>query len=205
MTNRLYIWSGMCILSTYLTPVILGIYTKVTGDEGFILTLYLLISPVIIGIINLIIAIRGRKSIDRNCFLGCSLIIKYSMIPYFMFGVIMLFFAAILTFVPVPFMIFVGPFAVVFVLVYGWIMMVQTAPFAIAYMISSYREGVHGIVLTVLGCICQFFFSLDVISIMVLALKEKKYVKLTVAVFSLILAGIVGYVLYVLIRMTSRM
>ena len=84
----------------------------------------------------------------------------------------------------------IAPVLALGMVVLGWIFMVGVAPFSMSYMIKSNKEGVHGKFFTVLGCICQFFFISDVIAIMILSLKEKKFVKLTVSliIFYVILA-----------------
>ena len=105
-----------------------------------------------------------------------------------------LFFA--LAFVPLPFMIMIGPVLAIGLCVLGWMILVGAAPFSIAYLVRARQEGVHGTFSVILAGIFQFFFALDVISMMVLAVKEKKWVKVTMVVILLTillaLLGIVG-------------
>jgi F0F1-type ATP synthase membrane subunit a len=77
--------------------------------------------------------------------------------------------------------------------------MLGSAPYAIGYLIRSRQEQVHHPALLLAGGIMQFFFTLDTISIMILALKEKKCVKATIvlaallALALLVLGGLVCY------------
>ena len=78
---------------------------------------------------------------------------------------------------------------------------IRAAPYAIAYLIKSCKDGVHPKWLAVLGGICQFFFSFDVLAMMILTLKERHKVKTTIAVFCAMCLALLLIVLYVVMTL----
>ena len=84
----------------------------------------------------------------------------------------------------------------------GWCIVAGGAVFPIAYAIRAHKDGIHGKVLTITACILQFFFVADVISVMVLTLKEKRWRKLTLTVIILLaifaVACILGLAAFIL-------
>lgn len=141
--------------------------------------------PGLFGIANLVIVIAGKNKITREQLLNCALIIKYSLIPFYIVGGLCIVAALLMSFIPVPFMIFFGPA----VAVVGWFAMLGAAPYSIAYLVRSYKEGVHSKAMVIVAGILQFFFTVDVISMMVLALKEKKCIKTTITILVLLVIG----------------
>lgn len=146
--------------------------------------------PILAGLLNLILVTVFRKRISREELLNCAIIVKYCLIPFYMLGGLGVLGVLILSVIPVPFMIFMG-LAAVLMLVYGWIVIICSAPFSIAYIAASYKEGRHNKILLVIAGIMQFFFTVDVISIMFLAIKENKWVKTSIAVIVLFIVCIV--------------
>lgn len=154
------------------------------------------ILPLVMGAINLIVIVGFGKRIGREQLLDCTLLIKYALIPLYLVGGIGVVLSFALAFVPLPFMIVMGPIMAVGLGMLGWMILAGAAPFSIAYLVRARQEGVHGTFLAVLAGVFQFFFALDVISMMVLTVKEKKWVKVTMAVILLtvilVILGIAG-------------
>lgn len=86
-------------------------------------------------------------------------------------------------------------------LIFGYGILLGAAPYAIAYLIKSYKDGIHPKWLAVLAGICQFFFSFDVLAMMVLTLKERHRVKTTIAVFCAMCLALLLIVLYVVMTL----
>lgn len=166
------------------------------GDEIRIGILWL---PILASLLNLILITAFRKRISREELLNCAIIVKYCLIPFFILGGLGVLGVLILSMIPVPFMIFMG-LAAVLMLVYGWIVMICSAPFSIAYIAASYKEGVHNKILLVIAGIMQFFFTVDVLSIMFLAIKENKWVKTSIAVIVLCIVCIVGLIIKIIVH-----
>lgn len=59
----------------------------------------------------------------------------------------------------------------------GWLGLLGAAPFSIAYIVRACSEGVQVKVLSVFAGIFQFFFTLDVIFVIILAMKDRSFVK----------------------------
>ena len=74
-------------------------------------------------------------------------------------------------------MIFVGPMMVITLSVTGWIAMIGAMPISITYIVKSAKEGANGKFISIAAAIAQVFFTFDVISIMILAIKERKCIK----------------------------
>lgn len=155
--------------------------------------------PILADLLNLILVTVFRKRISREELLNCAIIVKYCLIPFYMLGGLGVLGVLILSVIPVPFMIFVG-LAAVLMLVYGWIVIICSAPFSIAYIAASYKEGRHNKILLVIAGIMQFFFTVDVISIMFLAIKENKWVKTSITVIVLFIVCIVGLIIKIIMH-----
>lgn len=155
--------------------------------------------PILAGLLNLILVMVLRKRLSREELLNCAIIVKYCLIPFYMLGGLGVLGVLILSVIPVPFMIFMG-LAAVLMLVYGWIVMICSAPFSIAYIAASYKEGRHNKILLVIAGIMQFFFTVDVLSIMFLVIKENKWVKTSIAVIVLFIVCIVGLIIKIIVH-----
>ena len=155
--------------------------------------------PILAGLLNLILVMVLRKRLSREELLNCAIIVKYCLIPFYMLGGLGVLGVLILSVTPVPFMIFMG-LAAVLMLVYGWIVMICSAPFSIAYIAASYKEGRHNKILLVIAGIMQFFFTVDVLSIMFLVIKENKWVKTSIAVIVLFIVCIVGLIIKIIVH-----
>lgn len=152
--------------------------------------------PLLYGLLNLILLKKNRNVISRNQLLNCTILIKYSLIPLFALGGVLILLFALMSFIPVPFMIFVGPTAVIALNLYGFEILIGSAPFSISYLKKSRQEGVHGKAFTIIAEIMQFFFTLDVVSIMILSFKEKRWRKLTVCVLLALVLIFIGTIAY---------
>ena len=155
--------------------------------------------PILAGLLNLILVMVLRKRLSREELLNCAIIVKYCLIPFYMLGGLGVLGVLILSVIPVPFMIFMG-LAAVLMLVYGWIVIICSAPFSIAYIASSYKEVRPNKILLVIAGIMQFFFTVDVLSIMFLVIKENKWVKTSIAVIVLFIVCIVGLIIKIIVH-----
>ncbi len=134
--------------------------------------------PFIMGIINLIVLIANSSKLTRKSLFTCSLIIKYSLIPFYVYGISII--LAALAFLIVPFASLLAPALAAFMIIVGYSAVLGALPFSLLYLIKSRREKVNGTLITVLAIICQFFFTWDVIAIMILSFKEKRHRVITI-------------------------
>lgn len=198
--HPIYYLAGFYVIMVYLVPILFTLVTKVEFLEkmGFPVLFF----PVILGIINTVIIVVNKDKIGRERLLNCTIFMKYTMIPFYIVGGCMIAVFALLTFTPVVIMIFIGPTMVAILSVLGWLFMVGGSPFSIAYILESKKQKVHGTILSIIATILQFFFWTDVISIMVLSLKEKKCVKATIAMIIVLAVGflaIIGIIAFLIV------
>ncbi len=178
-------------VSIYLLPVLYFWINQNATDE-YAIHIWPLLLPLILGLVNLIVVIRARNKVSRIHLLHCALLIKYSLVPFFITGSLCFVLAVFLMLAPAAFtVLFVPTAAVLFSIVIlfsvpGWFCLIGAAPYSIAYIVQSRRQGVHGRFLCVAAGILQFFFLADLLSMMVLTLKEKRCVKITIAVLFLV-------------------
>lgn len=192
----IYIFAILYIISIYFLPI-LFVVIGMFPDKEYQIGLWPLWLPFACGVLNFLVVVIGGKRIDRVSLLNCAVLIKYTLIPFYIVGGLCIALMILLMFTPVVVMAFVGPMIATTLSILGWLAMVGAAPYSIGYIVKSRKQGVHGKALSVIAGICQFFFTADVISIMVLALKEKKCVKMTIALLILFVLAIMATALIV--------
>ncbi len=154
--------------------------------------------PFLMGVVNLIVVLTVGRKWSRKTLLNCTLIIKYGLIPFYLIGGCITISVTLAALFPLPLMVLFGLVTVVF-LIFGYGILLGAAPYAIAYLIKSCKEGRHSKAVVILSGICQFLFSFDVFSMMILTIKEKHLVKTTIVVF----AGVCLAILFILLYMLS--
>ncbi len=200
--HPIYIVAVLYTASIYLFPIVyFKINQNIPGDTN-IYTWPLLI-PVIFGVINLMVVILGKNRIGRTRLLNCAILIKYTLIPFYIMGGLCIAVALLLMFTPIVIMVFVGPAIAVFFSVLGWLAMVGAAPYSVAYIFKSHKLGIHSKVISVIAGISQFFYMMDVISIMLLALKEKKCVKITITLLIILILAILISSIWLMVSITG--
>ena len=179
-SGAIYIAPIVYVLGMYLMPVILwalGSAKESTDNANRGWVLALLIIPIILGLVNLAVVLILGKKISRGQLLICTRIIKYALIPFYFLGGLCIAVALLLMFTPVVIMVFVGPAIAILLSAIGWLGLLGAAPFSVAYIVRAYKEGVHGKALSVFAAIFQFFFTMDVIFVIILAIKDRGYSK----------------------------
>lgn len=191
---------------TYILPLLYVIvsYTffllAVHFGNAITLQIVSILLPFIMGIVNLIVVLTVGRKWSRKTLLNCTLIIKYGLIPFYLIGGSITVYVTLMAFFPLPLMALFGLVTIVF-LIFGYGILLGAAPYAIAYLIKSCKDGIHPKWLAVLAGICQFFFSFDVLAMMVLTLKERHRVKTTIAVFCAMCLVLLLIVLYVVMTL----
>ncbi|MFQ9514411.1 MAG: hypothetical protein ACLRZ9_01150 [Eubacterium sp.] len=188
-----YIFPLLYVLSVYLLPVFFSI-----AEEDSIVS-YMMYLPIVFGVLNIIVSVKFCKPENRNMMLNASVLVKYALIPFFIVGGFTLLAALFLAFIPVPFMIFLGPTIAAMGAAGGWLIVAFGSPYVIAYLRLSSKTNMKVKAIVIIHCILQFFFTLDVIDVMYLALKEGKWKKLTIFIIVLlVLAAILLFALGIL-------
>lgn len=172
-----YILPVVYVVVSYTFFLLAGFF-----DNTMELQILSILLPFIMGIINLIVVLTAGRKWSRKTLLNCTLIIKYGLIPFYLLGGSITVYVTMMALFPLPLMALFGLVTIVF-LIFGYGILLGSAPYAISYLIKSHKDGVHPKWLAILGGICQFFFSFDVLAMMVLTLKERHRVKTTLAIF----------------------
>ena len=202
----IYAWAIIEAVLIYTHVFILSALEKWNINKPFKLMITFL--PITLLVINLVIVIINFKRLDRTVFLGCAVLIKYILIPLYIVGAAFMTLCFLLVFSPVVIMVFVAPVIAIAFTVYGWSVIVAVAPFSVAYMLKAKKEGALPTLLTKIGIVTQFLFCIDVITVMILAiLRERKWVKLTIFLLSLLILcalGIGGFITINIIKAFVR-
>ena len=180
-----YIFPFLYVISVYLLPVFLF-----WSEEYPVASDLMILPPVVFGVINIIVSAKFCRPENRIILFNSSVLVKYALIPFFVIGGIMLAAAFLLSFIPVPFMIFVGPVITIIGTIIGWLVLAFGSPYVIAYLCLSAKEHIYTKGVAILHGILQFFFALDVIDIMCLTFKERRWKKLTIFLIILLIAAI---------------
>jgi len=189
--HLLYLWGLFYVIMTYAYPVItLMTVPKVDGSVnssaeyekmakvqngalGSDLPLVILAIPVVLLIMNIVIAALS-KNLHRRVFLMTAELIKYLLIPFYLMGGIAIVILFLMMFTPVVIMIFVSPVVIGVLSVLGWVSLAGSAPFMIAYLSKAVKDKKYGKFFALLIGVFQFFFAMDVITTIICAIKEKK-------------------------------
>lgn len=185
-----YLFPLFYVVSVYLIPVFAA------GLEKGNLLSYLIYLHVLLGVVNIIVGIRFCKPGNRIMLLYGAVFVKYALIPFYIVGGLALMITFLMSFIPVPFMIFLFLPVSAIGAVAGWLILALGAPYAISYLYLSVKEGDCPKIMAVICGVLQFFFTADVIVVMVLAWREHKWRKLSIAI--IVILAIVVVLLLVL-------
>ncbi len=192
-----YILPVVYVVVSYTFFLLAGFF-----DNTMELQILSILLPFIMGIINLIVVLTAGRKWSRKTLLNCTLIIKYGLIPFYLLGGSITVYVTMMALFPLPLMALFGLVTIVF-LIFGYGILLGSAPYAISYLIKSRKDGVHPKWLAILGGICQFFFSFDVLAMMVLTLKERHRVKTTLAIFCAMFLAVLIIILYAVVTLIS--
>lgn len=176
-SGAIYIVPIVYVLGMYLMPVVLWVLGNAKESMDNVNSGWVLALPIILGLVNLAVVLILGEKISRRQLLICTRIIKYALIPFYIVGGLSIAVALLLMFTPVVIMVFIGPTIAILLSAIGWLGLLGAAPFSVAYIVRAYKEGVHGKALSVFAAIFQFFFSMDVIFVIILAIKDRVYSK----------------------------
>lgn len=205
----LYIFAGLYIIGVYTVVPVLYLLNRdvISNDTHGTLTagsvLLPLLIPVILGLVNLFAVIILRRSVSREQLLNAALAVKYALVPFYLIGGLCIAAAWILTFTPVVIMVFIGPAVALALGTAGWLILLGSAPFSVGYLARAKKDGVHAPALCITAGVLQFFFTADVVSMMILAVREKKWIRATVILLFLLLAAVIGAVIWLILKINS--
>ena len=197
------ILSIVYVVLAYISPLVGLRLIGSDAEKISSMAFCVLVLPFLAGIVNAVYIRINRQKISRVTLLRSAIIIKYLMIPMYIIGGLLIAIFILLTCTPVVIMIFVGPFMIAVLSAYGYLTMLGGNAFLVAHIRKAREEGVYGRIVSTTGMIFQFFFTLDVISIAALSLKERKYIPATIAVIAILLMGMIGITVWLVLKMTG--
>ncbi len=201
-SRNLTLFAILLLISVYGAPAIAIGLTSLFETIPSFLSKMIFGLPVCVAAVGIWYMKQHWEEIDRTALLRCAVLVKYLMIPFFAGCVLVCLIFLLLMFTPLVFMVFAAPVAILYIFGIGWLYMICGSSFSVAYGLKARGENVHGEVGGVLVIISQFFFVADVIAVMILTLKEKKYVVATVVTVLLCIlgaiAGVAGLVLFLI-------
>lgn len=179
----LYLVSILYLVSLYACPILLlGKMPEGSPGEAGTITTTVAMVPFDLAAANIAAAVAGYRLESRAFLLNSAVLLKYGLVPFFVIGGALVVFFALSTFIPVPFMLFVGPPTALFLLAVGWVFMVLGSAYSLAYLIAARRDGVRSATFSVVNAVFQFMFVADIIDVMVLTWRERRWRGLTIVV-----------------------
>ncbi len=189
--HMFYLFPVLYVASVYLFPVFFILSEKLPFFS------YFAYAPLVFGIINIIASVKFCKPECLHIMLNSAVLVKYILIPFFLIGGFIVAVFLLSSIIPVPFMIFFGPFMAFIICLIGWVVLAFSAPYTISYLRLSQKAGTRPVFLAVIHALLQFFFFLDVFDVMYLTLKEGKWKKLTITLLSLMAITLIGFFIFV--------
>ena len=209
--SPLYLLAGLYILGVYAFVPLFLLLNRDAGEAhsqaeyDAMVSEFPLLIPLILGIVNLIAVIALRRHTTRGQLLNCALAVKYALVPFYIIGGLCIAAALLLMFTPVVIMVFVGPAVAVTFSFAGWLILIGAAPFSVGYIVKANRERVHHKALCIIAGVLQFFFTADVISMMVLAFKEKKWVLVTAILLLVLIAAVLIISIWLIVKIVGAL
>lgn len=181
-----YLFPLLYVLSIYLYPFFFSL-----KEEGTAILSCLIYLPILFGVLNIIASIVFCKPQNRIMMLNAAVLMKYAMVPVFIICGLASMASLFLSVIPVPFMIFLGPMVAMSIWIVEWVMLVLEAPYVISYLRLSAKADIRPKTSVIFHTILQFFFVLDVLDIMFLTFRERRWKKLTIFVIVVLAAAVI--------------
>lgn len=121
VSRAIYVVPVIYVLGMYMMPVLFWIICNMQEATDNFDAGWIMVMPIVLGLINLAVVLILGKRISRVQLLICTRIIKYALIPFYVVGGFCIIVALLLMFTPVVIMIFVGPTVAIVLSVIGWL------------------------------------------------------------------------------------
>lgn len=169
----------------FLFPIlyVLIVYSIVVTLNIPYINYLLMILFLLCCIFNIYIGIRYCNSEHRDNLLKCAIIIKYLLIPFYLFGALLIVIS--FAFIIIPHLSFMVIGAFVFTII-GWIILIFGNPYLISYAVILYREKKINIAILIIHIVSSFFFCFDVINTMWFSIINNVLRKITIFVISIL-------------------
>ncbi len=187
--HPMYIWAIVYVILTYIYPVMIYCAMTTEGESTTSQAAYevaeeanksapgmdpmwFCLIPVGLLLINMIVAICSKR-VHRRVLLNSAQIMKYLLIPFYIAGGLLCVAFFLMIFSPVVIMLFVSTALISLFCIMGYISLVGSSTFMIAYLSKSVKDGKNGRLFSCAVGVLQFFFVADVIGTIVCAVKDR--------------------------------
>ncbi len=175
-SNKTYIFSILYAVLCYLAAVLGQTLTVLPVN----IRLLLFCVPVLFAVLRIVLTAGKISSASEEHLLCHAVLMKYLMVPFYGIGSLSLLLSNFKTNGSSASPIGPTPAWTIFLL-FGFLYLLGSSFFSVIAILKSNRQQLHSPLVCVLATICQFFFVLDVLTIMTLALKENRCIKGTIA------------------------
>jgi len=202
-TKIMFLFAILYLISVYgVFPLDILLSKLFPNLPGFVSKLLFLI-PLLIAVFGFLYFRKHKEEISRSALLTGAVMIKYLLIPWYVFEIMVCLAALLLIFTPLVFMVFAGPMVIWYMFVLGVLYLVGGSLFSLAYIGKARNEGILGTVFSAICAVCQFIFVLDVITMIVMTLKEKKHIVATIVMLAVLGLGSVAAVVSFIVKILS--
>lgn len=177
----------LIVSSIYLIPIFyaLSIYSITFSVLlGWNVPRILLLIPLLFGVSNYLVAFLLNKEKNDKIFTS-AVIVKYSLIPFFIMGGIVICFCFLLGIIPHLSFLMISNIVFIFT---GYLILVLGSAYQIAHIKNLIENHEISLLFGIVLIILSLVFTFDVISVMMLSLLKNKHRKLTIAVIIVLLA-----------------
>lgn len=188
-----YIFPILYIISVYMAFISFFTEARIPFMHYFVFP------PFIFGILNIIISVRYCKPEYYNIMFSSCILVKYCLVPFFIAGGFLVAGSFIIgIMLPIPPMFIIGFAQAAILCIAGWLVLAFGAPYAISYLVLSRKSGRRSKGMAVLHSILQFFFTADVIDIIILSFRDHRCVKTSIIFIILLVISIIALVFIIL-------
>ena len=176
----------LIVSSIYLIPIfyVLSIYSITFSVLlGWNVPRILLLIPLLFGVSNYLVAFLMNKEKNDKIFTS-AVIVKYSLIPFFIMGGIVICFCFLLGIIPHLSFLMISNIVFIFT---GYLILVLGSAYQIAHIKNLIENHEISLLFGIVLIILSLVFTFDVISVMMLSLLKNKHKKLTIAVIIVLL------------------
>ena len=197
--HPLYLWAIVCVTLSYIGPFLTF---KLVNIQEIPLTVGLfgpLLIPLLLPVINTIIAVALRNKVHRYYFLNTAMLMKYMLIPYHIIAYLLAFVFAAGNVLLLVLIMFSGFIMAIGVCITDWLVMAESIPFMFVFLKDSSMGTINRKTYVTVMRILQFFPVVSLVSSMVAALKEKRCIVLTIVAVIVTILTVIAIILLVVL------
>jgi len=187
-----YLFPALYVLSTYLMPFFFF------QQENLPLLSLLMYAPIIFAICNIIVSVKYAKPEYQNTMLNSMVLVKYSLILFFILSGVLVLICLILSIFQGIAMIFTIYKQTIRYIKLICLILIGESPYTISYLYIAGKTEKNSILFTAIHSLLQFCFILDVLSVMYLTLRAKRWRKLTLTLLTLFAAAIILLFIFII-------